>query len=53
RSNYAMCAVSPSRVGKTFDRAALREIEIVNFNVKSTICLGGRAYYITSTYECP
>jgi malonyl CoA-acyl carrier protein transacylase len=45
RSNYAMCAVNPSRVGKTFDDAALREIvnttsngrdcllEIVNFNV--------------------
>lgn len=26
RSNYAMCAVNPSRVGKTFDDAALREI---------------------------
>jgi malonyl CoA-acyl carrier protein transacylase len=46
RSNYAMCAVNPSRVGKTFDDAALREIvdtisnvrdcllEIVNFNVE-------------------
>ncbi|KAH9966861.1 hypothetical protein BC827DRAFT_1264771 [Russula dissimulans] len=26
RLNYAMCAVSPSRVGETFDGAALREI---------------------------
>jgi len=26
RSNYAICAVNPSRVGKTFDDAALREI---------------------------
>ena len=26
RSNYAMCAVNPSRVGKTFDDAALREV---------------------------
>jgi hypothetical protein len=45
RSNYAMCAVNPSCVGKTFDDAALREIvdttsdrdtllEIVNFNVE-------------------
>ena len=48
RSNYAinMCAVNPSRVGKTFDDAALREItntisngrdrllEIVNVNVE-------------------
>jgi fatty acid synthase subunit alpha len=45
-SNYAMCAVNPSRVSKTFDDAALREIvntisngrdclvEIVNFNVE-------------------
>ena len=46
RSNYAMCAVNPSRVSKTFDDAALREVvdtisdvgdcllEIVNFNVE-------------------
>jgi malonyl CoA-acyl carrier protein transacylase len=46
RSNYAMCAVNPGRVGKTFDDAALREVvdtisnvrdcllEIVNFNVE-------------------
>ena len=26
RSNYAMCAVNPSCVGKTFDDAAFREI---------------------------
>lgn len=46
RSNYAMCAINPSRVSKTFDDAALREVvdtisnlrdcllEIVNFNVE-------------------
>ena len=46
RSNYAMCAVNPSRVSKTFTDAALREVvddiaqktgcllEIVNFNVE-------------------
>ncbi len=46
RSNYAMCAINPSHVSKTFDDAALREVvdtisnvgdcllEIVNFNVE-------------------
>ena len=46
RSNYAMCAVNPSRIGKSFDDAALREVvdgissktglllQIVNFNVE-------------------
>ena len=46
RSNYAMCAVNPSRVSKTFSDAALREVidsiatltgtllEIVNYNVE-------------------
>lgn len=46
RSNYAMCAVNPSRISKTFSDAALREVvdmialktgsllEIVNFNVE-------------------
>ena len=46
RSNYAMCAVNPSRISKTFTDAALREVvdgiasstnrllEIVNFNVE-------------------
>jgi fatty acid synthase subunit alpha len=46
RSNYAMCAVNPSRISATFTDAALREIvdsisqrtdtllEIVNFNVE-------------------
>lgn len=46
RSNYAMCAVNPSRISKTFNDAALREVvetitqrtgcllEIVNFNVE-------------------
>jgi fatty acid synthase subunit alpha len=45
RSNYAMCAVNPSRISKTFSDAALREVvdsiststgcllEIVNYNV--------------------
>jgi fatty acid synthase subunit alpha len=26
RSNYAMCAVNPSRISKTFTDAALREV---------------------------
>ena len=46
RSNYAMCAVNPSRISPTFDDSALREIvdsistqtntllEIVNYNVE-------------------
>src|ERR1700729_1351868 len=46
RSNYAMCAVNPSRISKTFSDAALREVvdsiavisgsllEIVNYNVE-------------------
>ncbi|EIM79193.1 uncharacterized protein STEHIDRAFT_28907, partial [Stereum hirsutum FP-91666 SS1] len=46
RSNYAMCAVNPSRISKTFNDAALMEvvdsishkmgclIEIVCFNVE-------------------
>ncbi|KAH9950013.1 fatty acid synthase [Amylocystis lapponica] len=46
RSNYAMCAVNPGRISKTFNDAALREVvddiahrtgcllEIVNFNVE-------------------
>jgi hypothetical protein len=45
RSNYAMCAVNPSRISKTFSDAALREVvdsiststgcllEIVNYSV--------------------
>jgi fatty acid synthase subunit alpha len=49
RSNYAMCAVNPSRISKSFTDGALREIvddisrrtncllEIVNFNVE--VCL--------------
>lgn len=48
RSNYAMCAVNPSRVSGTFSDAALREVveaisqhtglllEIVNFNVEAS-----------------
>jgi len=46
RSNYAMCAVNPSRISKTFSDAALHEVvdniastmgvllEIVNYNVE-------------------
>lgn len=49
RSNYAMCAVNPSRISSTFNDAALREVvdcissrgnvllEIVNFNVEVSI----------------
>ncbi|KAI0033531.1 fatty acid synthase [Vararia minispora EC-137] len=54
RSNYAMCAVNPSRVNKSFNDAALREIvesvaqrtgllaEIVNYNVEGQqyVCAG-------------
>ncbi|OBZ72637.1 Fatty acid synthase subunit beta [Grifola frondosa] len=54
RSNYAMCAVNPGRVSKTFSDAALREVvddiahrtgcllEIVNFNVEGQqyVCAG-------------
>ncbi|KAJ6477506.1 fatty acid synthase, partial [Mycena sanguinolenta] len=54
RSNYAMCAVNPSRVSKTFTDAALREVvdgiststgtllEIVNYNVEGQqyVCAG-------------
>ncbi|EEB88170.1 hypothetical protein MPER_14138, partial [Moniliophthora perniciosa FA553] len=54
RSNYAMCAVNPSRISKTFSDAALREVvdtiasvsgsllEIVNYNVEGHlyVCAG-------------
>lgn len=54
RSNYAMCAVNPSRISKSFTDAALREVvddiaqhtgcllEIVNFNVEGQqyVCAG-------------
>ncbi|KAI5122922.1 hypothetical protein M0805_007600 [Coniferiporia weirii] len=54
RSNYAMCAVNPSRISKTFNDSALREIvdsiahrtelllEIVNYNVEGQqyVCAG-------------
>ncbi|PFH52946.1 hypothetical protein AMATHDRAFT_138867 [Amanita thiersii Skay4041] len=54
RSNYAMCAVNPSRVHKSFNDAALREVvdsisvitssllEIVNYNVEGQqyVCAG-------------
>ena len=48
RSNYAMCAVNPSRISPTFSDAALREVvnsiatisgsllEIVNYNVEAS-----------------
>jgi fatty acid synthase subunit beta len=51
RSNYAMCAVNPSRISKTFTDAALREVvdsiatqtssllEIVNYNVEVSLFL--------------
>ena len=51
RSNYAMCAVNPSRISKTFDDAALREVvetisgktglllQIVNYNVEVCVPL--------------
>jgi fatty acid synthase subunit alpha, fungi type len=39
RSNYAMWVVSPSRVGKMFDAAALREIVDTIQNVRN--CLLG------------
>ncbi|KIJ51487.1 hypothetical protein M422DRAFT_203704 [Sphaerobolus stellatus SS14] len=54
RSNYAMCAVNPSRISKTFNEPALREVvdtistkgsillEIVNYNVEGQqyVCAG-------------
>ncbi|KNZ81816.1 Fatty acid synthase subunit alpha [Termitomyces sp. J132] len=54
RSNYAMCAVNPSRISQTFTDAALREVvdsiavitgsllEIVNYNVEGQqyVCAG-------------
>ncbi|CAE7081387.1 unnamed protein product [Rhizoctonia solani] len=54
RPNYAMCTVSPSRIGKSFNDATLREIvdsvshqtnllpEIVNYNVEGQqyVCAG-------------
>ncbi|KAF8151097.1 hypothetical protein K438DRAFT_1511574, partial [Mycena galopus ATCC 62051] len=54
RSNYAMCAVNPSRVSKTFTDAALREVvhsittstgtllETVNYSVEGQqfVCAG-------------
>ena len=51
RSDYAMCAVNPSRVSPTFSDAALREVvdsiatcttsllEIVNYNVEVSLAL--------------
>jgi hypothetical protein len=51
RSNYAMCAVNPSRVSTTFSDAALREVvdsiatrtasllEIVNYNVEVSLTI--------------
>ncbi|KAG8729950.1 3-oxoacyl-[acyl-carrier-protein] synthase, partial [Ceratobasidium sp. 423] len=54
-SNYAMCTVNPSRIGKSFSDAALGEVvdsvshetnlllEIIKFNVETTIRLRRRA----------
>jgi hypothetical protein len=51
RSNYAMCAVNPSRISSMFSDAALREVvdsiatrtssllEIVNYNVEVSLTL--------------
>jgi fatty acid synthase subunit alpha, fungi type len=51
QSDYAMCAVNPSQISKTFSDAALREVvdgislttgcllEIVNYNVEVTFFL--------------
>jgi len=55
RSNYAMCAVNPSRISRSFNDAALREVvdsvsqhsdrllEIVNFNVEACFFLCHRS----------
>lgn len=55
RSNYAMCAVNPSRISKSFSDAALKEVvgtismlsgsflEIMNYNVE--VC-----FFLTSSY---
>ncbi|KAF8145266.1 hypothetical protein K438DRAFT_1630418 [Mycena galopus ATCC 62051] len=51
RSNYAMCAVNPSRVSKTFTDAALRKV--VHSLTTST---GTRLYAILSMsclFSCP
>jgi len=57
-SNYAVCAINPCRVGKTFDDAALREIvetisndrdcllEIVDFKVEV------RQQFFMSLHSC-
>jgi fatty acid synthase subunit beta len=59
RSNYAMCAVNPSRISKTFTDAALREVvdsiatstgtllEIVNYNVEVSRIFTGWLYIFT------
>lgn len=58
RSNYAMCAVNPGRVSKTFTDAALREVvddissrtgcllEIVNYNVEVCVLYVDTHFYI-------
>lgn len=50
RSSYGMCAINPSRIGKSFSEAALREVvdavsrrtdtllEIVNFSMQPVAC---------------
>jgi fatty acid synthase subunit beta len=61
RSNYAMCAVNPSRIGKSFDDAALREVvdgissktnlllQIVNFNVEVCQLSADGTFSLTSS----
>jgi hypothetical protein len=56
RSNYAMCAVNPGRVSKTFNEPALKEViepisrrcnvllEIVNFNVEVSLVLSANGF---------
>jgi malonyl CoA-acyl carrier protein transacylase len=63
RSNYAMCAVNPSRISKTFTDAALREVvdtistrsgtllEIVNYNVEVGSLLKSVNIYLTNGFR--
>ena len=61
RSNYAMCAVNPSRISKSFSGAALREVideialntgsllKIVNYNVEVRACFSLTILYVDLT----
>lgn len=63
RSNYAMCAVNPSRISKTFSDAALREVvdsisvqtgallEIVNYNVEVRRPLASQEHFSYPIYR--